>query len=347
MADPGHIASVDQPVRLERSAVAGWGEALLVGLGAGPRPARQTIEHLLAAEDAGHPSHGLRMLVSIAAAAAQGRLDPAAEPVIQRTSGTISRIDGRRALGPPTGLLATHEAVAVARVHGTSAVAVRRAGHMGRLAPFAEVAAAAGCALFICANDGGANQHVVPAGGTAGRLSTNPIAFGVPRARAPHLVVDMATSAYAHGTLGALAEAGRAIPDDALHPDDGDLLAPMAGHKGFALGLMIEALAGALTGAGTVRADPPPDSQGALLVAIDVAAARALDAATRDLEDAIDWVRSASAPGAPPIRIPGEHRADGAGTQVTIAPPVWASLGELSRRLGVRPPEPEDKVQPC
>jgi hydroxycarboxylate dehydrogenase B len=334
--------SVDQPVRLERSAVASWGDALLVGLGAGPLPARQTIEHLLAAEDAGHPSHGVRMLVSIAAAAAQGWLDPAAEPVIQRTSGTISRIDGCRGLGPPIGVLATNEAVAVARVHGTSAVAVRSAGHMGRLAPFAEAAAAAGCALFIFANDGGANQHVVPAGGTTGRLSTNPIAFGVPRAQAPHLVVDMATSAYAHGTLAALAEAGRAIPDDALHPDDRELLAPMAGHKGFALGLMVDALAGAVTGAGAVCAEPSPESQGALLVAIDVAAARPLDAATRDLEDAIDWVRSARAPGASPIRIPGEGRAAGAGTEVTIAPRVWASLGELSRRLDVRPPELHD-----
>lgn len=311
-----------------------------MALGAPAPAATQTIDHLLAAEDAGHPSHGLRMLVSIAAATQRGHLDPAATPVVETTSGSVSRIDGRRGLGPPIGTLATTEAVRLAREHGTSAVGVRSAGHMGRLAPFADAGAAAGCALFICVNDGGANQHVVPAGGAAGRLSTNPIAFGFPRASAPHLVVDMATSVVAHGTLEALGEAGRRLTDDALVPGAGGLMLPMAGYKGFALGLVVEALAGALTGAGVVRSDPPPESQGALFMAIDVAAVSSLGAATGDLEAAIDWVRSASAPGAAPIRIPGEHRVAGAGSEVTIAAPVHRSLVELSARLGVHTPRP-------
>jgi LDH2 family malate/lactate/ureidoglycolate dehydrogenase len=311
-----------------------------MALGAPAPAATQTTDHLLAAEDAGHPSHGLRMLCSIAAAAERGHVDPATTPIVETTSGSVSRIDGRRGLGPPIGTLATTEAVRLAREHGTSAVGVRSAGHMGRLAPFADAGAAAGCALLIFVNDGGANQHVVPAGGAAGRLSTNPIAFGFPRASAPHLVVDMATSVVAHGTLEALGEAGRALPDGALVSGAGGQMLPMAGYKGFALGLVVEALAGALTGAGVVRSDPTPESQGALFIAIDVAVVSSLGAATGDLEAAIDWVRSASAPGAAPIRIPGEHRVAGAGAEVTIAAPVHRSLLELSARLGVHTPGP-------
>ena len=101
---------------------------------------------------------------------------------------------------------------------------------MGRLAPYADVAADGGCATFICANDSGATQHVVPAGGADGRLSTNPIAFGFPRPARPHLIVDMATSAYAHGTLAALTEAGRPLPEDAFVPGRPDLMVPMAGY---------------------------------------------------------------------------------------------------------------------
>ena len=62
------VGSSGRPVTVERTAAASWAEALLTALGAGPIPARQTVDHLLAAEDAGHPSHGLRMLVSIAPA---------------------------------------------------------------------------------------------------------------------------------------------------------------------------------------------------------------------------------------------------------------------------------------
>jgi LDH2 family malate/lactate/ureidoglycolate dehydrogenase len=217
---------------------------------------------------------------------------------------------------------------------------------MGRLAPYAEAAAAAGCALFMCANDGGANQYVVPAPGAAPRLSTNPIAFGVPRAAAPHLVVDMATSVHAHGTLAALREAGSPAPEHAVPPGSPELLLPMAGYKGFALGLAVEALAGALTGAGVVSAGPPPESQGALLFAIDVSAISSPADVTRDLEAAIAWVRSGVSPGDSPIHIPGEAALAGPGAEIAIAAPVWRALIELSERLELQPPAPVRRGRP-
>ncbi len=328
-----------QPIKLERAAAATWGTQLLRALGADESAATVTVEHLLVAEDAGHPSHGLRMLRSIAAAIEHGHLDPTATPVVEMASGSVARIDGRLGLGPPIGRFATTEAVELARIHGTSAVAVRAAGHMGRLAPYAEMAAASGCVLFMCANDGGANQHVVPAGGQDGRLSTNPIAFGIPRSSPPHLVVDMATSTYAHGTLGALSEAGQPMPDDALLAGGDGLMLPLGGHKGFALGLVVEALAGALTGAGVVGAAERPESQGALIVAIDVAAPALPGNAVRDLEAAIAWVRSARSPDRRPIRIPGENRIAGAGSEVSVTAGLWNSLSKLSTKLNVNLPE--------
>jgi LDH2 family malate/lactate/ureidoglycolate dehydrogenase len=331
-------SSSDRPVTVQRTAAARWGEALLGALGAGPIPARETVDHLLAAEDAGHPSHGLRMLVSIAAAVRQGHIKPAAEPAVELSSGSVARINGRRSLGPPAGLLATAEAIKLAKTHGASAVAIREAGHMGRLAPYADAAADAGCATFICANDSGATQHVVPAGGLEGRLSTNPVAFGFPRAEPPHLIVDLATSAYAHGTLAALTEAGRPLPDDAFVAGRPDLMLPMAGHKGFALALIVEALAGALTGAGVVGEDPPAELQGALIVAVDIEALAPTVTVTGQLEEAIAWVRSAAPEAGQTIRIPGEHRVPGAGAEVVIPVRLWTQLVELTQELDVPPP---------
>ncbi len=334
----GGSPTIAEPVKVDWALAHAWGRELLTSLGADTQGAVQTMDHLLAAEDAGHPSHGLRMLISIALAVEHGHLDPAAQPVVEMTGSSVARIDGRRGLGPPIGRFATAEAIRLARVHGTSAVAVRAAGQMGRLAPFADTAASNACALFMCANDGGANQHVVPPGGIEGRLSTNPIAFGIPRPEPPHLIIDMATSSYAHGALDWLREAGRQLPEDALLRGEKDLILPMAGHKGFALGLMVEALAGALTGAGVVSPAPPPGSQGALIVAIDLAALGPAPEITRTLEAAIAWVRSASCVDGEPVRIPGEHRVAGAGVEVAIVAPVWSRLVELSAKLGVSLP---------
>jgi hydroxycarboxylate dehydrogenase B len=333
------------PVTVSRESMGAWGERLLTALGAPSGAAQTTLKHLLEAEVAGHPSHGVRMLVAIAAAIRQGPLDPAAEPVVEFSSGGVARIDGRWALGPVVGLFSTGEAIRLAHEHGSGAVAVHSSGHMGRLAPFAAAAASAGCALFMAANDAGNNQHVAPPGGRVGRLGTNPIAIGVPRQAPPHLVVDMATSVIAHGAVAALTDAGDELPTGARAAGDTELLAPMAGYKGFALSLVVEALAGAVTGAGVVRADPGPDSQGALLMAVDVSRIGSADAAVRDLETAIDWVRSAAAPNGPPIRIPGEFTVPDPGV-VTIAAPVWASLVELSGQLGVPCPVPESAGPP-
>jgi LDH2 family malate/lactate/ureidoglycolate dehydrogenase len=327
------------PVNLARAAMAEWGAQVFIALGADRSVATQSIEHLLDAEDAGHPSHGLRMVRSISAEVELGHLDPAASPVVELEAGSVCKIDGRLGIGPPIGRFATDAAIRLARSHGASAVAVRASGHMGRLAPFAEHAAAQGCVLFMCANDGGANQGVVPPGGLEARLSTNPFAFGIPRSQPPHLVVDMATSVSAHGTIAALDEAGQQQPDDALLAGDNGLLLPLGGHKGFALGLVVEALAGALTGAGVVAEVEPQESQGALLFAIDVAALASPDA-IRDVDAAITWVRSAPTADGTPIRIPGERRAGGAGSEVTIPAGLWDELAAISVRLGVSVPNP-------
>jgi hydroxycarboxylate dehydrogenase B len=117
----------------------------------------------------------------------------------------------------------------------------------------------------------------------------------------------------------------------------------MAGYKGFALAVIVEALAGALTGAGVVGDPPPAESQGALVVAIDVAAITDAGRASADLERALAWIRSAPSAGDGPVRIPGEATTARAGDAVAVAPGLWTKLIELSRGLGIDPPPHTDE----
>ena len=81
-------------------------------------------------------------------------------------------------------------------------------------------------------------------------------------------MIDLATSVAAFGKVRVLQDAGRPVPEAWMR--DG-LLQPLGGAKGFALALLVEALAGVVSGAGAVSADPGPDDQGVFLLAFDPA----------------------------------------------------------------------------
>lgn len=232
-------------------------------------------------------------------------------------------------------------AVARAREYGIAAVAVRHSDWAGRLAPFCEQAADEGFATLLFANDSGSGQDVAPPGGLEPRLSTNPIAAGIPRASRPHLVLDMATSSVAMGRLSQERDRGASIPDEWVNGHGA--LRPFGGIKGFGLALVVEALAGALTSAGTVSAKPADEQQGVLIIAIDIDQLRPLDEFTAQVESFARYVTDVPLlPGADPIRLPGEGSAATSARRRTAGIPVhlhtWRTLLELSDELGVPPP---------
>ena len=234
--------------------------------------------------------------------------------------------------------LATDLAAERALAHGVAAVAVRRSGHAGRLADYADRACERGVALLAFANDSGAEQTVAPPGAREARLSTNPIAAGIPRAQSPHFVIDLSTSVAAFGKVRVLQEAGELVPVEWMR--DG-LLQALGGAKGFALALLVESLAGVVSGAGAVSADPGPDDQGVFLLAFDPARfGEPADLAAR-LEAMLGYVMSAPREdGADPLRVPGSGLPPlplDPEARVELAPALTARLDALARELGATP----------
>jgi len=101
---------------------------------------------------------------------------------------------------------------------------------------------------------------VAPAPGAGAFFGTNPMAFSVPRIGQPPLVADMATSQVALVTIKKAAAEGKSIPlgwgydqDGKLTEDpeaviNGGALAPAGGYKGMLLGLLVDLLAGVISG---------------------------------------------------------------------------------------------------
>ena len=101
---------------------------------------------------------------------------------------------------------------------------------------------------------------VAPAPGASPFFGTNPMAFAVPRQGQSPIVADMATSQVALVTIKQHAAEGKPIPfgwgydkegnptENAHAVIDGGALAPAGGYKGMLLGLLVDLLAGVLSG---------------------------------------------------------------------------------------------------
>ena len=101
-------------------------------------------------------------------------------------------------------------------------MALRNAGHIGRVGDWAEMAAEAGLVSVHFVNASG-SVLVAPFGGVERRFSTAPYCVGVPRPGEPPLVLDFATSVVAEGKVLVASQGGKKMPDDALIGPDGKI----------------------------------------------------------------------------------------------------------------------------
>lgn len=329
------------PVLVAADELERFATELLRRVGASDDNAAWVASRVVASDLAAHESHGLRRLVEYVGRAQAGAIDPAARPVVEVDRGSTVILDGRRAFGHVTLRDATDLVVERARVHGIAAVAVRRTDYVGRLADYAERAAAAGVVLLAFLNDSGSEQDVAPPGGLEGRLSTNPIGLGVPRAASPHLVLDMATSVVARGRVSEWADRGEPIPGDWAVPTG--FLRPVGGYKGFGLALFAEALAGALSGAGTVSPAHGHDDQGVFLIGLDPERFMPLADLTAAVESFIAHVKDVPLEaGAAPVAVPGELGAAATAERLERGVPVqrftWERLEALAQGVDLEMP---------
>jgi uncharacterized oxidoreductase len=352
------------PDALHRFAV-----ALFVAAGATPEDAEAVAAHLVDANRCGHDSHGVVRAPGYLRAIAEGRTIPGAELRLERDDGATATLDGGWNFGQLVAARAMELACERARARGVAVVIAYRSAHGGRLGAYVEQAAAAGLIGVVMANNHGASARVAPFGGATARLATDPMAFGLPTDDpAAPVVLDIATSVVAEGKVRVARNAGREVPDGwlldsagqpsndpaALYSDPPGALLPLggeAGHKGFGLALVVEALAGALSPAGATRpTDGRPDAQrggNALFVmAIDperFAGRQAFEASLGGLTREVRQPPFAG--GVSEVLLPGEPERRARRERAAAIPlddGTWAQLGEAAAALGVAPPEPAE-----
>ncbi len=308
----------------------------------------------------GHDTHGLAHLPPYLDALASGAMQGVGEPELLAETPVVQTWNGRKLPGPWLVRRASDWASEAAKTFGMGAVSIQRSGHIGCLAAYLQRIAERGQVLLLLSSDP-STASVAPWGGTRRLFTPNPIAAGWGQGGSS-VMMDISMSITTNAMTARKRGEGSRFPaptlltaegaptDDpnAFFSEPGGTLLPLggtqAGHKGAALGMLVEALTAGLSGHG--RKDPNPGWGAALLVLVlDPArfgGAAAFTAETQWMADAVHG--NPPPPGAPPPRLPGERglarKAEQRFNGVALHPSIAPLLRARGDQAGVAFPAP-------
>ncbi|MFO8080219.1 MAG: Ldh family oxidoreductase [Armatimonadota bacterium] len=330
---------------------------LLIAAGARDDDARIVAFGLVGANLTGCDSHGVMRLPQYIAKMENGAIVPDAEIEVVREAPATAVIDANWCFGQVAATRATEMAIAKTRAIGLAAVSGRRSNHVGALADYVEMIADSDLIGLMFVNGHGGAHNTVPFGGADRRLCTNPMAAGFPTDSDP-IVLDISTAAVAEGKVRTYRIAGRPVPDrwivdsegrptsdpNVLYDNPRGALLPLGGnvgYKGFGLGMMVDMLAGGLSGAGTSGPDAGRGGNAFTIIALDPAAFAGEDAFRADAASLVAWVKSARpAPGFDEVIVPGEierhERLRREREGIPIPDETWEEIRTAAENVGVR-----------
>jgi uncharacterized oxidoreductase len=287
--------------------------------GCSPAEADCIAAHLVDSNLCGHDSHGVIRVSRYMAFLRDGKVRAGQSITVTFDGGALLQVDGNFGFGQTIGEQAMDLLAGRAKTHGIALVAIRGAGHLGRLGDWAERLAARDLVSLHFLNTTGLGLMVTPFGGTDRRLSPSPLAICVPVAGADPILLDITTAMTAEGKLFVAKNAGKTVPEGWIidragrpttDPNDfyaGGAILPMGGHKGSGLNILTDLLSGALSGGGCTAPGVTRLENTMTSIAIDVARMPDRAAYTEEVRRFAAWIKG-SAPADPsqPVLVPGE-----------------------------------------
>lgn len=333
----------------------------LLTAGGMPQDMAQTVSELLIQTDElGVTTHGISMVPYYLPELANGTMTTTGTWDVVRDKGVTMVWDGNYLPGHWIMSHAIDTCIDRARTYGMAALAIRRSHHIGCLSTLTRIAAEQGLVCQIATSDP-SGKWVAPFGGTQPTLTPNPWAVGYPSQGHPVLIDTCASittvskvrehvnqgTRFAHPwMLGADGIATtdptvvNALPKGTILPVGG----MDHGHKGYAMGLMVEMLTQALSGHGR-STDTTRWGGNVFLQVMDPDAFGGGDDFRREVQALNDLCRANTpVPGVDRVRVPGDRsyaaldrsRSDG----VRLPTEVWTRVSAAAGSLNVALPAP-------
>jgi hydroxycarboxylate dehydrogenase B len=328
-----------------------------------PEEARRIATFLTTANLTGHDSHGVIRVPLYVNWQKAGLVvpDQIAEIVVDTPS--LAVIDGKFGYGQTVTPQAVRIGIEKCKKAGLAAIALRNAGHIGRVGDWAEMAAAEGLVSVHFVNAAG-SLLVAPHGGVEKRLSTAPYCVGIPRQGHDPIVLDFATSVVAEGKVLVASRGGKKLPEGALVDADGTLskdpavlygphgkdgprdhtkgtgaIRAFGEHKGSGLAFICELLGGALTGTGATAPDRR-FANGMLAIYVDPKVVDTSNFFDGEISRYVDFIRATKpVAGVDAVLIPGDPekkmRDERTKNGVPLPDDTWAEIVATAREVGV------------
>ena len=292
---------------------------------------------LVEAELRGRPTHGLNRVPGIVRLL-QTRTP--GEPRIIEERGPLVRINGNDQSGYLTAAFMADQAVRVARSEGHALVGARNTRHTGMLGYYAARVAQHDLIAVLFADCG---PMVAPWGAAEPVLGTNPVAAAFP-ARPHPILIDMGTSATTFGAIDIARRTGCPLPEESALDTDGRFttdphaaatILPFGGHRGYALGLLVQLLSGVTVGAAAIPRNRT--DYGVFLLAMQPELFAPRSHYDRGIRDLIRRIKSAKPmhPGLE-VLLPGERafleRNRRLKEGIDVSPAAWQQITDLARR---------------
>jgi hydroxycarboxylate dehydrogenase B len=328
-----------------------------------PEEARRIATYLTTANLTGHDSHGVIRVPVYIRWKKMGSVVPDQTAEVLVDTPSLAVVDGKFGYGQTVAPQAVRIGIQKCKASGLAAVALRNAGHIGRVGDWAEMAAAEGLVSVHFVNAAG-SLLVAPYGGVEKRLSTAPYCVGIPRQGQDPIVLDFATSIVAEGKVLVASRGGKKLPKGALVDADGTLsedpavlygphakdgprdhtkgtgaIRAFGEHKGSGLAFICELLGGALTGTGAT-APNRRFANGMLAFYIDPKVVDTSNFFDGEITRYAEFIRatkpmagvdSVLVPGDPERRTRAERTANG----VPLPDDTWAAIVATAREVGV------------
>jgi LDH2 family malate/lactate/ureidoglycolate dehydrogenase len=337
-----------------------FAETLLIRAGLVQHRARVVADILLEGDLMGHSTHGLQLLGSYLRELEEGRMRKSGDPGVISDGGSAVCWDGRYLPGPWLTVQAIETAMQRIANHPVVTFVIRRSHHIAALASYPKRVTDRKKMILLCTSDPSV-RSVAPFGGITPLYTPNPIAAGIPTRTEP-IIIDTSMSCLAVGAANRLVKKSKRAPypwfmdgrgnptEDAavLNQDPPGSILPLGGidlgFKGFALGLLIEALTGGLGGSSRA-AGISRWGASVFLQIIDPDAFGGFESFSTETQWLSEACRSSSPrPNSPGVRLPGERalalREQQLSAGIRLYPGIISGLKEWAGRYGVPIPSP-------
>jgi len=328
----------------------------LVQAGMREKDAAVAAEVFVATDTWGIHTHGTYNLINYVRKIRAGGIDPQATPEVVAKGPCWAIVDGNSAIAMVTSVKAMELAITEAATMGIGFAGVKNSNSFGAAAYYANMAVKHDMIGLVLTNVG---LSMTAPGSRGCVIGNNTLAYAVPAGEERPIFLDIATSVVAGTKVGVAKKLGQPIPntwmvdergvptsDASKYPLAASLL-PMAGHKGYGLAVMLEVLAGVLTGAGVTTEVaswgvdlPARPKTGHAFVAINVDAIIPIQRFKERMDKMIRGIKeSPKADGEKRIYLPGEMEwekyDDALKYGILLPPETVENLSCLAEEMGI------------